>query len=144
MTTQSPPQPHTAVALIQGDDSALYATGAFTRFNAQFEGDARPGDLFLIERATARPVRRIGRPSSVHAVIEALSLDAGAHAFTLFIDGDHVGNRSMAPGDSASFTVEPGPHAIGAVATTEFGFAVSFSRVVPLKAGDRYVPILGC
>lgn len=69
---------------------------------------------------------------------------AGAHAFTLFIDGDHVGNRSMAPGDSASFTVEPGPHAIGAVATTDFGFAVSFSRVVPLKAGDRYVPMLGC
>lgn len=79
--TSRMPQPDIAVALIaEGADNALQATGAFDRIAPlPFDGSAEPGDLFLVDRSEscARPVRRLGRPESVHAVIEALALANG-------------------------------------------------------------------
>ena len=77
------PQP-TAVALIRQTNDGLAATGAFTRFSAAFTcPDARPGDLYEITPGrNPKPLRRIGRPSSAPAVIEALAVHAGERDFT--------------------------------------------------------------
>lgn len=90
------PQP--AVALIQRDDRGLRATGAFSRFNVAFDGDARPGDLIATVGSPARPVKRLGRPSSAKAVIAALALHNGHEPFSAELEA--AAQHSAAQADS--------------------------------------------
>lgn len=84
MTKLLLPPPDAAVALIRSGDDGLTAHGAFERFSLPFDGDAREGDLFLISRQArrAQPIAKVGRPSSVRAVIDALAHFHGEHVHT--------------------------------------------------------------
>lgn len=64
--------------------------------------------------------------------------------YSLFIDGQPVGERTMAPSDSATFHVDPGPHALGAVALDGFTSRTWFTDARILGAGDRYTARLDC
>ena len=90
--------PSTAVALIKDDPRGLRATGAFDRFDRPFAGDAKPGDLVEVTTGRhAEPVRRFGRPSSVHAVIAALAEHAGERPFTA--EHEHLAAQAAATSD---------------------------------------------
>ena len=83
--TKAAPAPR-AVALVKSEKGVLRASGAFDRYDAALKGKADAGDLIEVKLSKnskkATFVRRIGRPDSISAVIEALALNAGELAYS--------------------------------------------------------------
>jgi hypothetical protein len=64
--------------------------------------------------------------------------------YNLLIDGQTVGQREMAPMDSAKFSVAPGEHTAGAIVAEGLTVNFWYPQLVDLAPSQRYVARLGC
>jgi hypothetical protein len=84
-------------------------------------------------------------PSGESTIIFRVEPNCGqASLYNLLIDGETVGQRQMAPLDSAKFSVEPGQHTAGAIVAEGMTMTFWYPQSVDLAPNQRYVARLAC